>query len=177
MFRRKFLPTLAALGLICASAQAAKPPDDWTNFAASYVGGYSVANAKDSADRKDGPANILIRLSADKKTALMTWTNTYYNEKGSFRQTMRWKFRWLGPATTKLQDPLFGQGNGRGNVLRARSGRIVFESSGGAGTNAFTLKGLVKMVGGGAISITATAKRADGQEVTYSFSGGRVFGS
>lgn len=159
------------------SLQAASPPDDWTNLGASYDGGYSVANAKDPADRKDGPATILVRLSADRKTALVIWTNTYYNEKGSFRQTMRWKFRWLGPATTKLSDPLFGAGNGRGKVIRARPGKIVFSSAGGTGAGAFTLSGVIRMIGGGAMSITATAKRADGVEVTYGFSGGRVYGS
>jgi hypothetical protein len=142
-------------------------------FSAHYIGGYSVTNGSSSTASLAGPATIQITAPANGRSARVTWSNTFYTEKGSHRVTLRWIFAANGTVTANSIDPRTAGVVGSGTfVLNGNQAvRFTAEASGQPGVIA---TGKLKLIGGGALGITVTLTGLPEGDVTYGFSGSRV---
>jgi hypothetical protein len=138
-------------------------------FNASYVGGYAI-NLADGTSLS-GESHVVIRAPKSGRSARVAWTNTFYTEKGSYRVTLRWNFLPSGVVAANTIDPRATGAPATGTFTLNANRPPLFTASTPAGV---TATGKLKLIGGGALSITVTISGLPEGDVTYSFSGGRV---
>jgi hypothetical protein len=167
------LGTLLLSGAVHASEPSPHKRFGFQGFSAHYIGGYSVTSASNSTASLSGPASIQITSPANGRSARVIWSNTFYNEKGSYRVTLRWIFAASGTVTANTIDPRKAGVVGSGTfVLNGNQAvRFTAEASGQPGVIA---TGKLKLIGGGALGITVTLTGLPEGDVTYGFTGSRV---
>ena len=160
---------LALLPALIAATQAAphKPRFGFQHFDAALDGGYSLVTP---AGTVAGPAFIRIHAPPNGRSARVAWRNTFYNEHGGHNITMRWNFRTDGVFTANTIDPRVQNAPAIGAFTLVRNHPIPFTATSGG----ITAKGLLRLSGGGSITISVTLTGLPEGEVTYSFSGGRI---
>jgi hypothetical protein len=151
-----------------ATLQAAphRPRFGFQHFGARYTGGYSIVTPEGTSA---GPADIRIRVPRDGRSARVTWSNIFYTSHGSYRIALRWTFLPDGTVVANTIDPRFSQPAATGSFTLDRNHPVLFTATSEVGS----VSGQLRLIGGGALSITATLSGLPEGDVSYSFSGGR----
>ncbi|MGC1480996.1 MAG: hypothetical protein WA771_10860 [Chthoniobacterales bacterium] len=141
------LLAIAAFLALIAPATAG-PRTGFKKFAANYDGGYNVNGPE---LQSGGASKIVFRSSRNGGAALLRWKNTFYNEVGA-RSNVRtvWRFLPDGTFTANTIDPTRRGLSATGTyVLKNR--RVFLDVTSGD----TSMSGTVRLVGGGALEITA----------------------
>jgi hypothetical protein len=145
------------------------PRFGWQGFSANYTGGYSIGGTVGAAA---GPARITIHAAPNGGSARVSWRNTFYTSAGSYVIAMNWNFRANGTVSTSTLDPRTRTNPARGTFTLIRNHPVRFTVT--DSTGAVSATGKFRLIGGGALAITATLTGLVEGDVPYSFSGGRV---
>lgn len=167
MIARSLLILIAGLCLAPGSAQAKR--FGFEGFTANYKGGYAISIADESIG--GGEARIRIHAARNGRTARVAWTNVFYTEHGSYRVTLNWNFLPGGIFVANTLDARQRGIPGRGTFVLKANRPVFFTATSASG--AVTAEGRLKMIGGGALSITVTLRGLPEGPVTCTFSGGR----
>jgi hypothetical protein len=166
---RVLLPAVLLLAhLGSADAASHRPRFGLQHFGARYTGGYSVVVGTETLA---GPADIRIRSARDGRSARVTWTNTFYTPRGSYRIVMRWSFLPDGTFLANTIDPRVSQTSASGAFTLNANRPVLFSAASASGLA--RASGQLRLIGGGALSITVTLSGLPEGDVTFSFSGGR----
>ncbi|HVE16096.1 MAG TPA: hypothetical protein VNB29_05135 [Chthoniobacterales bacterium] len=149
-----------------ASAKSHRPRFGFQHFGARYTGGYSIVAGENTLA---GPADIRIRAAKNGQSATVIWANTFYTTRSGYRVVLRWNFLPDGRVVGNSMDPRAAQAGGSGTFVLDGNRPVQF--SGLAGD--IRAEGQLRLIGGGALSITVTLTGTPDGDVTYSFSGGR----
>jgi len=164
---RLLATVMIGLGVVVTRAEARR--FGFQGFTASYKGGYNITVNDESVG--GGEARIRIHAALNGRTARVAWTNVFYTEHGSYRVTLNWNFLPGGKFTTNSLDARQRKPPGTGTFKLNGNRPIVFSAVDSTGK--ITAEGRLKMIGGGALSITVTVRGLPEGTVTYIFSGGR----
>jgi hypothetical protein len=159
------LAVILALGFAVSQAQARRV--GFQGFDGRFKGGYSILVGDENVG--SGESVVRIRAMANGRSARVTWINTFYGPRGSWKIPLQWRFV-AGGAFSGNSIDLRTRGPAAKGTFKIDRGRpIAFTAT----DSTRTATGTLKLVGGGAMLITVTLTGGPEGPVTYTFSGGK----
>ncbi len=156
-------------GLATADAKSQHTRFGWQGFTARYTGGYSIGGSVGAAA---GPARIRIRAAKDGRSARVSWKNTFYTSGGSHVIAMNWVFRSNGTVTVSTMDPRIRTAPATGTFTLRGASPVKFTITDASGL--VILTGQFRLIGGGALAISATLTGQSEGDIPLAFSGSRL---